>query len=248
MRLAIVTGTSSRIGAALARRLLAGGWEVIGVARRAVDFGPPRYRHLSLDLEDTVALVTEFERAVAPLVRDPRWRRVALVNNAAGPGRLARLERLDPGELLRLYAVNCAAPIWLMGFALRFCRPEAALRIVNVSSGAAVRAFPGLSAYASSKAALRMAGMVLGAELDSSGGGAAVPPDTAILSYEPGTVDTPMQANARSRTSEDFPSADLFRGFAERGSLVSPDAPACEIVSFLEADGHARFTERRLGV
>jgi benzil reductase ((S)-benzoin forming) len=116
-----------------------------------------------------------------------------------------------------------------------------------VSSGAAVQAFPGLSDYCASKAALRMAGMVGAAELDSPLRTAPARPDTAILSYEPGTVDTAMQEEARSRSLDEYPWGRLFRTFHSSGALVPPAAPAREIVDFLERDGHARFTERRLG-
>jgi NAD(P)-dependent dehydrogenase (short-subunit alcohol dehydrogenase family) len=127
-------------------------------------------------------------------------------------------------------------------------RTDIALRIVNVSSGAAVRAFPGLADYCASKAALRMTGMVTAAELDPGLRRTPAPRDTAILSYEPGTVDTDMQAAARARPLSAYPWGVLFREFAARGTLVPPTAPASEIVEFLETDGHPRFSERRLGL
>ena len=93
-----------------------------------------------------------------------------------------------------------------------------------------------------------MAGMVLAAELDAPARSPVRPTDVAILSYEPGLVDTPMQALARSQPAESFPSAPMFRDFNSGNMLVPPDAPAAELVAFLEADGQARFTERRFGV
>lgn len=49
-RLALVTGTSSGVGAALAQALLERGWTVVGLARRAADFDHPQYRHIALHL------------------------------------------------------------------------------------------------------------------------------------------------------------------------------------------------------
>src|SRR5204863_8927759 len=53
-RLALITGTSSGIGAAVARGLLKRGWTVVGIARRKVKFGG-HYEHLALDLSDAAA-------------------------------------------------------------------------------------------------------------------------------------------------------------------------------------------------
>jgi benzil reductase ((S)-benzoin forming) len=247
VKLALVTGTTSGIGAAVARLLLERAWTVVGVARRAAQIEHPQYQHLPLDLADVATTVAALERDVAPLLADRHWQRVALVNNAASVDLLTSVEDIDPLALLRLYSVNTATPIWLMGFLLRTCPPAAAVRIVNVSSAAAVDAFPGLAAYGSSKAALRMAGTVFAAELDSPLRRRPAPADVAILSYEPGLVDTPMQRLARSHAPERFPWVQMFHDFESGGLLVQPEAPSAGIVAFLEGDAQRRFSERRFG-
>jgi NAD(P)-dependent dehydrogenase (short-subunit alcohol dehydrogenase family) len=246
-RIALVTGTTRGIGAAVADRLLERGWSVIGLARHSTAIDHARYRHLSIDLADAATLAETIEREVAVRLADQQWTRIGLVNNAAATGALGPIESTDPASLLRHAAVNWVAPTWLIAFMLGRTPPQTPLRIVNVSSGAAVQAFPGLSDYCASKAALRMAGMVAAAELDSPLRAAAPRPDTAILSYEPGTVDTAMQEHARSRPLDEYPWGRLFRNFHATGALVAPAIPAADIVDFLERDGHARFTERRLG-
>src|SRR5512138_32147 len=59
--------------------------------------------------------------------------------------------------------------------------------------------------------------------------------------------DTPMQAWARSQPVDLLPSRDLFLRFEAERLLVPPEAPAAEIVSFLESEHVPRFQERRLG-
>lgn len=244
-RLALVTGTSSGIGAALAAALLERGWTVIGLARRAADFGHPRYRHIALDLADLEALETVARQDLEPVVADTRWARIALVNNAALSGQSKGLEHTEPGPLAGLLAVNTAAPMFLMGFVTRVAPPAVPLRIVNVSSGAAVRAFPGLGDYCASKAALRMAGMALAAELDSDQRPGGCRADAAVFSYEPGVVDTPMQTASRSHSAEEFPWVQPFKDFAAQGMLAQPEAVIGEIVGFVEGDVHETFVERR---
>jgi len=245
-RLAVVTGTTRGIGAAVAAALVERDWDVVGVARHPAALQHDRYRHIVFDLANAPELATTLEHRLEPIVADPRWRRVALVNNAAAGGALGPFEKIDPVALAALGVVNWVAPAWLMGFMIRRVRTDAALRIVNVSSGAAVRPFPGLGDYCGSKAALRMMGMVAAVELDSDLRNLPAPKDTAILSYEPGTVDTEMQEAARSRPLADYPWGGLFRDFHARGALVAPAEPAAGIVEFLEADGQPRFSERRL--
>ena len=241
-RLALITGTTSGIGQAAASELLQRGWRVLGVARRASTIQHDAYTHVQADLSDVAGLSDAIADRLTMMLSDHSLRRVGLVNNAANPGLLGPVTHFEHEKLTEVIAVNVAAPIWLMGTLARLTPGSALLRIVNVSTRAAVVGIAGLGGYASSKAALRMAGMVLASELDAAGD-----KRTSILSYEPGTVDTPMQANARALTRDVLPSVELFTGFAATGKLIRPEAPAREIADFLESDTRTRFLERRYG-
>lgn len=246
-RLAVVTGTTSGIGHALARTLLERGWRVLGVARRASAIEHDAYEHVRIDLHDVDALDAALTPRLTTLFPDRPLGRVGLVNNAADPALLGPVTTLDARRLASVFATNVAAPIWLMSALVRLAPPAVPLRIVNVSTGAAVRGFPGLAAYGSSKAALRIAGMALAAELETAADSMLRERDITVLSYEPGTVDTPMQAWARSQSIDILPSRDLFLRFDAERLLVPPEAPAAEIVAFLESESAPRFQERRLG-
>jgi benzil reductase ((S)-benzoin forming) len=243
-RLAIVTGTSSGIGEKVARRLLQRGWDVIGISRRAMDVETTSYTHCSLDLADATQLTPNLERQVGSRLRDDGVTRLALVNNAADVALLGQMDQVEPVGMLQACAVNTVTPVLLMGWVLRTASPRIPVRIVNVSSGAGVEPIPGLGAYGCTKAALRLAGMVLGAELDMRAAAGSVR-DATVWSYEPGVVATPMQEAVRTSTAETVPIVQVFKDLHAHGQLRPADLPATEIVTYLEADGHPRFSEQR---
>lgn len=244
-RLAIVTGTSSGIGEIVARQLLARGWSVIGVARRAAAVAGANYSHVQLDLEAVTGLRAALDAKLGNRVRNRDLARIALVNNAADVALLGTLDQVDPAGMLRAYATNTVAPVVLTGWVIRNAEPRVPARVVNVSSGAAVQPFPGLGAYGATKAALRLAGMILGAELDAREAGGAPRRDVTIWSYEPGVVATPMQDAVRNSSPETLPIVQVFHELKATGRVLAPDVPAAAIVGYLEADGHPRFSEQR---
>jgi len=231
---AFVTGTSSGIGLALARSLLSRGWLVAGLSRRVAPLDHPQYRHVQLDLGDLENLARELPAFLEPLIADQAWRTVALVNNAALPGGFGGVESMAPKEIQHAIAVDCHAPIWLMGYVASLSPSTATLRIVNLSSGAAHGGYPGLSLYGASKAALRIAGQSLAAEWDSPDRPGGKRHGAAILSYEPGVVDTEIQTYARTRSTSEFPWVKMFRDFEAQGLLVPPEKVIGPIVAFLE--------------
>ena len=174
------------------------------------------------------------------MVADPAIARLALVNNAANVALHGQVDQLDPAAMMRAYAVNTVAPVLLMGWILRNGAPGVPIRIVNVSTGAAVQPLPGLGAYSATKAALRLVGMILAAELEMRPG---APRDVSVLSYDPGVVETPMQQAVRASTAEKLPIVQMFQQLAAHRMLRTPDVPATAIADYLDANGHPRFRE-----
>ena len=209
-----------------------------------MDVETTSYTHCSLDLADATQLTPNLERQVGSRLRDDGVTRLALVNNAADVALLGQMDQVEPVGMLQACAVNTVAPVLLMGWVLRTASPRIPVRIVNVSSGAGVEPIPGLGASGCTKAALRLAGMVLGAELDMRAAAGSVR-DATVWSYEPGVVATPMQEAVRTSTAETVPIVQVFKDLHAHGQLRPADLPATEIVTYLEADGHPRFSEQR---
>lgn len=233
--LAIITGTSSGIGASLAAQLLSKQWLVFGISRREVNFSDANYMHILADLADPAALTALSSRIEAELA----FRsidRFALVNNAATPGQRRAFGDQNLNATYQNIAVNLAAPMALMDLAIRLRPEESSLRIVNVSSGLAYRPLAATADYCASKAGLHMAGEVLAEEHH---------PSTAVLSYAPGIVDTEMQQTLRGESEQDFPSVEVFKAMFDEGRLAEADDVTGPIIRFLEDDEASGFSTER---
>jgi benzil reductase ((S)-benzoin forming) len=237
-RIAIVTGTSSGIGEALAKKLLSENWNVVGVARSPAALAGSGYRHIQSDLGDLNSLVETLIPRLKELFQGRKWDRVALINNAASTGQLRDMEESDPRVLAATLTTNTVAPAALMGSLARICPADTPLRIVNISSGLAHFALPGCQDYCISKAGLHMAGQVFAAEQRNSG-----MTQRAVLSFSPGTVATKMQQKLRNESGDDFSSVAVFEDFHSTGQLVSPEDVIGPVVSFLDADDVPAFSE-----
>ncbi len=235
MKLAIVTGTSRGIGAAVARELLERDWRVMGCARgpAASELNGERYQHRVLDLSDTQAVEGWFEGEFAAASGIAQAERVGLVNNAAVVG-TALVRDLDLKEVARALTVNVALPVWLAGLVLRLA-PDCPVRVVDISSGAATSAVPGWATYCASKAALHMSGEVLVRELEEAR--ALAGRDLRVVSYAPNVVATAIQEELRALSVECFPRRELFVDLEREGRLVDAAGPAREIARLLEDDG-----------
>lgn len=186
-RVALVTGSSSGIGAQVARRLAADGYDVVVNSRSSTAAGEAVAAevggtYLGADVGDEAQA-----RALVDRVLAQHGRLDVLVNNA---GTTQVIEHTDlasatPEVWRRLMDVNVIAPFVLISAA------EAALRevsgcVVNVSSLAGLRPTGSSIPYAVSKAALNHLTRLLAKALG---------PGVRVNAVAPGLIDTPWTAD-----------------------------------------------------
>lgn len=220
-KVCVVTGASRGLGAASARELARQGAVPILAARdgaaceavaEAIRGAGGRAEAGACDVADWHQVEALIEGVVA------RHGRVdALVNNAGVIEPIARLGESDPAAWGRALTINLTGAYHGCRAVLPHFRRAGGGVIVNVSSGAAVAALEGWSAYCAAKAGLRM--LTRSLHLETRGHG------VRVYGFQPGVVDTDMQA--RIRASGINPVSRL-----RRQDLAPAEAPA-RIVAWL---------------
>lgn len=142
----------------------------------------------------------------------------AVINNAGVLAPLARIGDTDPDIWEQNIRINVVGPYRLTRAALPYLRTAAHGRVINVSSGAAVRAVAGWSAYCASKAALNHFTAVLAKE----------EPLITALAVRPGVVNTAMQQALREGGENVMPPEEHehFVALYKGGHLLPPEVPA----------------------
>ncbi|MFJ8666013.1 SDR family NAD(P)-dependent oxidoreductase [Streptomyces sp. NPDC093600] len=184
-RVALVTGSSSGIGAAVARRLAEAGIRVVVNSARSVEAGTalaaelPGAVYLQADVSDEAQARGLVERTVEICGR------LDILVNSAGTTRFIPHHDLDaasPDVWRHLYDVNVIGVWQTITAAVPHLRTSGAGCVVNISSQAGVR--PGGSSipYAVSKAAVNHMTKLLAKTLG---------PDVRVNAVAPGLIDTP---------------------------------------------------------
>ncbi|VVE41943.1 SDR family oxidoreductase [Pandoraea anhela] len=233
--IAILTGASRGLGAALARGLLTPGTRLVTLARRTDDelaalagAKGVALEQIAVDLADSDAAARTAERIFAALPRDAG--RYLLINNAGTVNPVANAAALDdPAGINAAFALNVTSVMLLTARFLAATQGLAAQRrIVNISSGAGRNPNAGWAVYCSTKAALDMYTRVVNAEHREHG--------VQAVSLAPGVVDTGMQETIRSSSVESFPALARFQEMKASGKLSSPEDVARRILAFIERD------------
>ena len=219
-KVALITGGSRGIGAAVALRLAEEGVDVALTFQqnqeRADDVvdqikaAGRRAIAVQADSADPAAVVEAVDRAFG------EWGRLDILVNNAGAFLLGPVEQLSLEEFEQTIAVNVRAPFVASQAAVRHMTTGG--RIINIGSNVAERAvFPGFSLYAMSKTALIGLTKALGRELGPRG--------ITVNLVNPGPTDTELNP-------ADGPSADTINGFTALGHYAAP-ADVAAVVAFL---------------
>jgi NAD(P)-dependent dehydrogenase (short-subunit alcohol dehydrogenase family) len=217
-RIALVTGASRGIGAAVARRFAAEGAHIIAVARTVggleeLDDDIKKLGGAATLVPLDLAEFDKIDQMAAALYE--RFRRLdVLVGNAALLGTLTPMGHIDPKEWGRVVDVNLTANWRLIRAMDPLLRMSPSGRAIFVTSGVARGVFPYWGAYATTKAALEMMVKVWAGEVAKT--------NLRVNLVSPGIVRTRMRAAA-------FPMEDATK-------LKTPEAVTDAFVALAAAE------------
>jgi NAD(P)-dependent dehydrogenase (short-subunit alcohol dehydrogenase family) len=211
--IAVVTGGSSGIGAAIAHALAAREWRCVLLARSR-----ERLEAVAREVDGEWELCDvsdreQVERAASAIAqRHPAIR--LLVNNAGVPGRSDFL-RADPDLIERVLRINYLGGVWCLRAFLPALERSRPAHVVNVVSVAGTVAFPPSGPYSAAKHAQLAFSRATAAQLRPRG--------VSVHAVCPGFVET-----------EGFPQARILTSSLLRRVVVEPERVAEHVVDVLD--------------
>jgi NAD(P)-dependent dehydrogenase (short-subunit alcohol dehydrogenase family) len=222
-QVAVVTGGSSGIGAAIARRLTESGWICVLVAR-----GEERLRAtaegLGAEWERCDVGDREAVNATADAIRERHPEIGLLVNSAGIPGRGGFL-RADDELIESVTRTNYLGGVWCLRAFLPALQAAAPSHVVNVVSVAGTVSSGASGPYSASKHAQLAFSRATGIELRRRG--------IRVHTVLPGFVETPG-----------FPQYSRFSSRLMRAIVLEPEAVANRIVAAVDHDRREVFVPR----
>lgn len=227
LRVALVTGSTSGIGAAIARRLNHAGYAVVLHSRCSAQTGRAMAAEMKQAIYVQADLSSEADRVRLVGEAIAAWGQLDVLVNNAGISKViphADLAAATSAVWHALHEVNVVAPFHLVALAESALR-DAALRrragcVVNISSHAGVRPKGASIPYAVSKAALNHMTRLLALSLG---------PDIRVNAVAPGLVDTPLTADWTDAQA-------LWRERAPMHRAASPEDIAHAVAMLVDSD------------
>ncbi|EDM60282.1 oxidoreductase, short-chain dehydrogenase/reductase family [Vibrio parahaemolyticus AQ3810] len=191
-KLVVITGASSGIGEAIARRFSEEGHPLLLVARRVERLEAlnlPNTLCEKVDVTDQASLITAIEKAEAQLGPAD-----VLVNNA-GVMLLGQIDTQDAAEWKRMFDVNVLGLLNGMHSVLASMKARNSGTIINISSIAGKKTFPDHAAYCGTKFAVHAISENVREEVAAS--------NVRVTTIAPGAVETELLSHTTSQDIKD---------------------------------------------
>ncbi|EPM6340300.1 TPA: SDR family oxidoreductase [Vibrio parahaemolyticus] len=191
-KLVVITGASSGIGEAIARRFSEEGHPLLLVARRVERLEAlnlPNTLCEKVDVTDQASLITAIEKAEAQFGPAD-----VLVNNA-GVMLLGQIDTQDAAEWKRMFDVNVLGLLNGMHSVLAPMKARNSGTVVNISSIAGKKTFPDHAAYCGTKFAVHAISENVREEVAAS--------NVRVTTIAPGAVETELLSHTTSQDIKD---------------------------------------------
>lgn len=226
-RVALITGSTSGIGEAIARRLSKDGYAVVLHSRNSVEVGTSMARELGAATYVQADLAVDADRVKLVQEAIAQWGRLDVIVNNAGISHVvphSNMQAATPDIWRELHEVNVIAPFRIVAEAESALKASASEGIpacvVNVSSHAGVRPKGASIPYAATKAALNHVTRLLALSLA---------PEIRVNAVAPGLVDTPLTASWTQ-------AQELWRERAPMRRAASPEDIAQAVSMLIESN------------
>jgi benzil reductase ((S)-benzoin forming) len=220
----IITGGNKGIGNGIVSAYKNNGYEIISIARtlnQLVEYKD--VKQIVLDLSNTEDLENAFSQIFNAIDKDT-VERIVFINNAGTLGKIGRLENNSVLDIQNIIQINTITPFLLTSVFLKETQNwNCSKKIINISSGAAVKPYYGWSLYCASKAAIDMMTKAVAVEQETIENG------TKIVAIYPGVVDTDMQSQIRNSSPESFIDVQRFIDLKDSNSLANIETIGQEI-------------------
>ena len=155
-KVVIITGASSGIGLATAKRLAAKGYKVYGLALN--EYSDEAFECFRADVNDTAAIESIFQTV------KQREGRIDTVINNAGFGIAGAVEYASLEMIQKIFDTNLTAVVKISSIAIKYLK-ETKGNLINISSVAGVLPIPFQACYSATKAAVLNFSLALDSEV-----------------------------------------------------------------------------------
>ena len=228
-KVAIITGASSGIGAATALALAREGVKVTLVARRKDRLG--NHKKVIID-EGGEAIIVQADvtscsdwQTVAKRT-NKKWGKVDILINNAGVMLLSFMNKLKVDEWSQMIDINVKGVLFGIAEVLPYMREQKSGHIINISSDAGIKVFPGSAVYSGTKAAVNWISEGLRAELARDKAG------IRVSTISPGAVATALASHIT-----DMDVFEVFKTFPQI-KFMDPEDIAAAVVYALTQPPH----------